>query len=395
MPAPANAFKIMPLGDSITEGTVAGGYRAPLYSLLTMDGYNISYAGDQKTNSGGGLPSNEDSHEGFPGDTSADVHSEIDGNRTIQRNLPNVVLLEVGTNDIGYGASYATADSNIAALMDDIIGKDPTVHIFLANVLHRADDGTGWVTAFDATLPSIVAPRAPYVTLVDMASAVSLADLDSGGLHPVQSGYNKMAVAWEAAVKSYFGLSLVDTTTNQVLPAAATPYFGPVAGPTSEYVKLTPDSLNITASTPNWFIHSGGGDNAIAVSSGTNVLDGGAGSSFLTGGAGADTFYVDDRNPASNVWSSIVNFHSGDNATVWGITPADFTLTWLANQGASGATGLTGVFVSNLAGRPTAAITLSGFTPADLTNGKLSISYGTTADLPNLPGSHFMTIHGN
>jgi lysophospholipase L1-like esterase len=395
MPAPANAFKIMPLGDSITEGTVAGGYRAPLYSLLTMDGYNISYAGDQKTNSGGGLPSNEDSHEGFPGDTSADVHSEIDGNRTIQRNLPNVVLLEVGTNDIGYGASYATADSNIAALMDDIIGKDPTVHIFLANVLHRADDGTGWVTAFDATLPSIVAPRAPYVTLVDMASAVSLADLDPGGLHPVQSGYNKMAVAWEAAIKSYFGLSLVDTTTNQVLPAVATPYFGPVAGPTSEYVKLTPDSLNITASTPNWFIHSGGGDNAIAVSSGTNVLDGGAGSSFLTGGAGADTFYVDDRNPASNVWSSIVNFHSGDNATVWGITPADFNLTWLANQGASGATGLTGVFVSNTAGRPTAAITLSGFTPADLTNGKLSISYGTTADLPNLPGSHFMTIHGN
>src|SRR6195952_5824665 len=102
-----------------------------------MDGYNIFYAGDQTTNSGGGLPSNEDSHEGFPGNTSADVHSKIDGSRTIQRNLPNVVLLEVGTNDIGYGASYATADSNIAALMDDLIAKDPTVHIFLANVLPR------------------------------------------------------------------------------------------------------------------------------------------------------------------------------------------------------------------------------------------------------------------
>jgi hypothetical protein len=90
-----------------------------------------------------------------------------------------------------------------------------------------------------------------------------------------------------------------------------------------------------------------------------------------------------------------VNFHSGDNATIWGVTAAGFDLTWLANQGAAGATGLTGVFVSHTAGQPEAAITLAGFKPADLTDGRLSISYGTTAAQSGVPGSAYMTIHAN
>ncbi len=66
-------------------------------------------------------------------------------------------------------------------------------------------------------------------------------------------------------------------------------------GYNSEYINVTSDSLNISASTPDWFIHSGSGNDAIAASSGINVLDGGTGSNFLTGGSGTDTFFVDDR----------------------------------------------------------------------------------------------------
>ena len=70
---------------------------------------------------------------------------------------------------------------------------------------------------------------------------------------------------------------------------------GPVSGIQYDYINITSDSLNISASTPNWFIHSGSGNDAIAASSGINVLDGGTGSNFLTGGSGTDTFFVDDR----------------------------------------------------------------------------------------------------
>jgi hypothetical protein len=82
MPAPPSPLRILPLGDSITEGTVAGGYRAPLYAALIADGYTVSYVGDQTTNLGGGLPADEGRHEGFPGDTSVQLQAQIDTQTT-------------------------------------------------------------------------------------------------------------------------------------------------------------------------------------------------------------------------------------------------------------------------------------------------------------------------
>jgi hypothetical protein len=40
-------------------------------------------------------------------------------------------------------------------------------------------------------------------------------------------------------------------------------------------------------------------------------------------------------------------------------------------------------------------LTLTGFTTADMNNGKLGISFGHTADLPGLAGSNFMNVHVN
>lgn len=185
-------------------------------------------------------------------------------------------------------------------------------------------------------------------------------------------------------------LSILDTTSSQPIAATPQPYAGPVAGLTSEFITATSDSLNVTVTTPNWFIHTGSGNDAIAVSSGTNVLDGSTGSNFLTGGTGADTFFVDDRGATADIWSTVNNFHSGDSATIWGITPSDFKLTWLDGQGATGYTGLT--LGATGAGHPNATLTLVGFTSADLSNGRLSVSFGTTAATGGVPGSNYMLI---
>jgi hypothetical protein len=189
------------------------------------------------------------------------------------------------------------------------------------------------------------------------------------------------------------GTTVLDTTTGQPLSGTPQAYAGPVAGLTSEYINVTSDSLNVTATTPNWFIHSGSGNDAISANSGTNVLDGGTGSNFLTGGSGADTFFIDDRGPASDIWSTVNNFHSGDAATIWGVTPSDFALSWVDGQGAAGYTGLT--LHSTAAGVPTASLTMPGFSSADLSNGKLTASFGTTAASGNVPGSNYMYIHAN
>jgi hypothetical protein len=186
-----------------------------------------------------------------------------------------------------------------------------------------------------------------------------------------------------------------DETTGQSSFNNGEAYSGPVSGLTNDIILVTSDNVNVTAQIPNVFIKTGSGEDAIDVSkaNGNNILDGSTGSNFLTGGTGNDTFYLDDRNATQPIWSTIVNFHSGDNATIWGITQADFTLNWVDNEGASNAKGLTGTL--NGAGTSTCEITLAGLTTANLSDGTLSISYGKTADMPNLPGSYYMLIHAN
>ena len=184
-------------------------------------------------------------------------------------------------------------------------------------------------------------------------------------------------------------IAAFDTSTQKPVPVVANHYTGPVAGLQGQYINISSDNLNVSVSTPNWFIHSGGGEDAIAVSSGTNVLDGGTGSNFLVGGNGTDTFFVDDRGAPADIWSTVVGFHQGDAATIWGITPQDFNLAWADGQGANGYTGLTLHATSSSA--PTASLTLAGYTQADLANGRLTVQFGTDA----ASGSAYMYIHGN
>ena len=196
-----------------------------------------------------------------------------------------------------------------------------------------------------------------------------------------------------AVVKNY---TITDTTTGAITQEDGSHYPGPVGGIWNQYASITLDSINIMANVPSTFIHAGPGTDSIDVSkvAGNNIIDGSTGSNFLTGGVGIDTFYIDDRNPSGTLWSSLINFHTGDNATVWGVNTSDFTLTWLDNQGAVGHTGLTGVFTNKATGG-LAAVTVAGYSQADLSNGRLSVAYNRTPDLPGLPGSNYMQIHGN
>lgn len=169
-----------------------------------------------------------------------------------------------------------------------------------------------------------------------------------------------------------------DATLGQWVPDTLTHlYTGPVAGVQEQYIDISSHSLNLTATSPNWFIHTGGGNDAITVRAGTNVLDGGAGSNFLSGGTGTDTFYVDSRGAASDIWSTVANFHAGDSATVWGVSPALNALGWADNQGAPGFAGLT--LHASASGRPNASLTLAGFSQADMASGRLSVQYGYDA----------------
>ncbi len=82
-------------------------------------------------------------------------------------------------------------------------------------------------------------------------------------------------------------VDLTDTTTGVSSTPAMAPYNGPVAGLTAEFILVTSDNVNVTATAPNTFISldGGTGEDAIAVNhvNGNNVLNGSTGSSFLYG----------------------------------------------------------------------------------------------------------------
>ncbi len=207
-------------------------------------------------------------------------------------------------------------------------------------------------------------------------------------VHPTEAGHGAIADLAEQQLSGVPVLAAVDTTTGQSVTAHGQPYTGPVGDVQRQYINVTPDNLNVTVSAPNWFIHSGSGQDAIAVSGGNNVVDGGAGSNFLTGGSGTDTFFIDERGATATTWSTVANFQAADAVTLWGVSQDEFQINWLDGAGAAGATGLT--LVAQAAGRPEVLLTLPGFTRADLT-GRLGVSFGTDA----ASGSAYMYVRAN
>ncbi len=177
-------------------------------------------------------------------------------------------------------------------------------------------------------------------------------------------------------------------------------YNGPVATLQNQFIDITADNVNVTATKPNNFIHTGAGNDAIDLSlfegagSGTNVVDGGGGSNYVVAsifGNSIDTFLIDQRAATADTWTTVANFHLGDAVTIYGVTPSTVALDWEDNQGAAGSTGLTLHAIA--AGKPIASLTLANghftYSKADLSSGRLAVSFGTDP----VSGSSYLYIH--
>jgi hypothetical protein len=220
-------------------------------------------------------------------------------------------------------------------------------------------------------------------------------EIDSLTFHPARSGTTdftltvtdpgvntfKIDTTTSVTVTPKANFQIFDQSSGQTTTSAGTPYTGPTSGLTTEFADLSPDNLNIAALTPNVFIYSGTGEDGINVSQagGNNTLDASGGNNFLVGGGGDDTFFLNDLYSTTPIWSTVLNFHAGDAATIWGVAPADFSVSWMDGEGASGSayTGLT-VHVT-AAGKPAELLTLVGMTRADLSNGHLAVQFGTAS----------------
>ena len=153
------------------------------------------------------------------------------------------------------------------------------------------------------------------------------------------------------------------------------------------YVYTGNDSVVLGANVPNVFMNGGPAGDALNAFGGSNVLDGGGGSNFLVGATGADggvdQFYVDERGSAET-WSTLVNFHKGDSATIFGFKGGFSTEQLLASDGVNGYQGVTIHSAINGLGTPiNGSVTFTGVTMADF-NAKFTGEYGNIGGLDYL-----------
>ncbi|MFG2049262.1 cellulose binding domain-containing protein [Micromonospora sp. NPDC048935] len=219
---PANAesnggVRVMPLGDSITDGfNVAGGYRIELWQRFTAGSYRIDFVGSQ-FNGPGSLGDHD--HEGHSGWTIAQIDANVVN--WLRATNPRTVLLHIGTNDM-YGDTSG-APGRLATLVDRITNTAPNADVFVATIIPKSG-ADNQVRGYNAAIPGIVQTRAAAgkrVHLVDMYRALTLSDL-ADGVHPNATGYRKMAVAWYDALRTVPG-SIGDNSPPTTAPPTTPP----------------------------------------------------------------------------------------------------------------------------------------------------------------------------
>ena len=232
------ANKIMPLGDSITQGITSGvpdeafqvSYRKALYDKLEAAGYVINdeiFVGTLF--SGESVPDfdpDHDGHSGWQADEIVDGKSGFPANDKLDQWLdaekPNIVLLHIGTNDISNNNEDWIEVDDILDAIDDYEKNHlempsgwfcPLSSIGVASLDNPPCQNSLDTTTFNSNVrDNVFVPRqasGDKIVLVDMQNG---ADIDyrrstSGGdmwddIHPFADyGFAKMANLWWSALQ--------------------------------------------------------------------------------------------------------------------------------------------------------------------------------------------------
>lgn len=234
---------IWPLGDSITDGAavpawVPGGYRDTLYANLFSRGCTFKFVGSRNYNSSTRLnDAGQEWHDGHSAYMIMDgtiasspprnyngLYDEVTGWSDAMVNKPDLILLQIGINDLNQKYEVADAPARLDQLITRLFTDNPSVRILIASVLDADQDNpyrhvppntdlTGPIKEYNAAIASIVAARRALgenIAFVDLYAGLTLADL-SDQLHPTAAGYVKMANLWADALTAPPGF-----TTNSI-----------------------------------------------------------------------------------------------------------------------------------------------------------------------------------
>jgi lysophospholipase L1-like esterase len=223
------AYRIMPLGDSITQGVLNGqelpservGYRRKLLKLLTANGFKVDFVGSRQNGQ-----FRDADNEGWPGFTARQIANGSGAFpgvfEALNRHPANLVLLHIGTNNINLD-NVSTTASDIELILNEIdrweeSARGNPVTVFLARIIDRSNTQqcpslngctNAKVVALNRKIAGIVSRRkstGDRVVLVNQYGALNypedMTPKDGKLIHPNQRGYDKMARAWLRAIQN-------------------------------------------------------------------------------------------------------------------------------------------------------------------------------------------------
>ncbi len=199
--------KIMPLGNSITEGvgsTTEAGYRRPLFDLLTNASVAFDFVGGLQHGNGSLPDKNHEGHAGFR-------TNELQVANYLNANPADVILLEIGTNDISFNESASQVRDDISAILDAIEAARPAARTYLSTVIPRKDNNARQTTTqnLNNLLPALAQSKVAAgqdVVLVDLAAQFLAnpnwdTELMDDDKHPNDNGYALMAQEFFNAIQ--------------------------------------------------------------------------------------------------------------------------------------------------------------------------------------------------
>lgn len=216
-PTDGTACRLMPFGDSITDGYgTAGGYRVELFRLAHQAGKNITFVGTgwngPESVDGVPFPPQHEGHSGFTIDN-AGGRSGISPlvSTVMPQFTPHIVTLMIGTNDAIDSYDLDSAPTRLGALIDSIFAELPNVLLVVAKPIPSQDDELNTrLQTYGAAIPDVVLERAEagkHILLVDMYEPfATVVDFKTALLkdtwHPNEAGHAILGARWYAALSS-------------------------------------------------------------------------------------------------------------------------------------------------------------------------------------------------
>lgn len=209
-PAP---LRIMPIGDSITEGgDGSGGFRRPLFEKLSAVWGMPNFVGSRNMRQSDPADFVDHDEDGY----SAYRIEQITSGKgfwnapPIEARLkawdPAIVTIHAGTNDAQQAYRYAGVIDRLDDLVSRIVAFNPKIHIFLAQIIPAnppaSETTQAYIRGLNAQIPALIERHRALgrrVYLVDQYTPM-LEHPNPDGIHPDAAGYAVMAEAWFQAM---------------------------------------------------------------------------------------------------------------------------------------------------------------------------------------------------